>query len=111
LVADLDSDQFTVRQQAFAELERRAPGAETALRKILEGKLSAEQRRKVAQVLDGLDGERYRAHWVTVALEGIGSPEAQRLLQSLARGAPEARRTQEAAAALERWPRQRSAKP
>src|SRR5262249_46404862 len=37
LIADLDSDQFKVRQQATEELERLGPRAASALRKALQG--------------------------------------------------------------------------
>jgi hypothetical protein len=51
LLADLDSDQFTVREQATKELEKLGEAVEPALREALNGKLSAEARRRVQQVL------------------------------------------------------------
>jgi hypothetical protein len=46
--------------------------------------------------------ERLRSWRATKVLEQIASPEARRVLQSLAAGAPEARMTREAKAALKR---------
>jgi hypothetical protein len=48
------------------------------------------------------EGERLRLWRVIQVLEGIGTPEAQALLKTLAGGAPGSRLTQEAKASLER---------
>ena len=80
--------------------------AEPALRKALDGQPSPEVRRRVRQLLNKLaavpSGERLRALRALEALEQIGTPPAREALEALARGAPEARLTQEAKASLER---------
>jgi WD40 repeat protein len=115
LVLDLDSPVFATRQQALEELSRMGRLAEPALRKALSGQPSLEVRRRVQQLLGQLaavpSGERLRALRALEALEQIGTPQARAALEALARGAPEARLTQEAKAALERLARRRSAGP
>jgi len=51
LIADLDSDRFTVRDAAHKQLEQIGEPAESALRKVLEGRPSAEVRRSVEGLL------------------------------------------------------------
>ena len=61
--------------------------------------------RRVEACLDKLptrSGERLRVWRVIQVLEGIGTPEAQGVLKTLAEGAPASRLTQEAKASLER---------
>lgn len=107
LLADLDNDQFTARQQAERELEKRGVQTEPALRKALEKPSSPEARRRVEQLLEKLHGPArttavMRQMRALEVLEHIGSPEARQLLRTLAGGPPEARLTREAKAALER---------
>jgi WD40 repeat protein len=107
LIADLDSDQFTARQNASAELERLGNLAEPELRNALKGQVSLEVRRRVTQLLEKLQGpvpttDRLRAGRALELIERIGTPEAKRLLEQLAAGAPQARLSQDAKAALER---------
>jgi hypothetical protein len=106
LIADLDSAEFPVRKAALRELEKVGADAEPALRRALKGTPSTEVRRRVTGLLERLSGvpspELRRGRALQV-LELVGTPEARRLLESLARGAPEARLTQEAEAALRRW--------
>jgi RNA polymerase sigma factor (sigma-70 family) len=99
----LDSEQFTVRDQATAELEQLGDAAEAALRRALADKPSLEVRRRVERLLERLDGaeQRRRARALEV-LENIGSPESRRVLSALARGAPDAYLTQEAQTSLDR---------
>jgi hypothetical protein len=112
LVADLDSDQFAERDQARAELEKLGESARAALRRALDGKPSAEVRRRVEALLDKLDEpklspERLRAVRALEALEQLATPDARRLVEELAGGAPEAWLTREAKttkACLERQP-------
>jgi hypothetical protein len=79
---------------------------EPALRQALKEKPSAEVRRRVGALLAALKGvpppntlRALRAVWV---LERVGTPEARQLLGALAKGAPGARQTVEAQAALAR---------
>jgi WD40 repeat protein len=106
LVADLDSDRFAVRQRAEEELGNLLDVAEAALRAALAGQPSVEVRRRIEVLLNQLDPctspERLRALRALEVLEQIGTPEAQQVLEKLAQGAPQARLTQEAKAALRR---------
>jgi WD40 repeat protein len=105
LLAELDGDDFAARRRAGAELEGLADAAAPALRKALERPPSAEVRRTIERALGRLDTptpERLRAVRAVEALEWIGTPEAVRLLEELARGAAGATLTAEATAARER---------
>jgi RNA polymerase sigma factor (sigma-70 family) len=110
LIAGLDHPKFLVREQATAELERIGVPAEAALRKELAGQTSLEARVRLQRLLAKLDanvlsGEELRAWRVIEVLEHVGTPEAQRILQELAQGAPGAPRTEEAKAAVQRLSR------
>jgi hypothetical protein len=110
LIADLDSDRFAVREKAAHELEQLGRLVEPALRKALAERPSAEVRRRLTQLLERpteaiLPPEQLRAVRATEVLEQIGTPEAKALLEKLAKGAPEARLTQEAKASLQRMAR------
>ncbi|MHB1421821.1 MAG: hypothetical protein ACYC3I_01225 [Gemmataceae bacterium] len=64
-----------------------------------------EVKQRVQQLLDqsrDWNAERLRAHRAIKALEHVGTQSARELLQALANGAPESRRTEEAKAALRR---------
>ncbi len=98
LIADLDSDRFETRRRASKELEAMVELAEPALRKALAGKPSLEVRRRLRALLDPLESETFsseqlRALRVLEVLEHVGTPEARRMLESLAQGAPKARLT------------------
>jgi WD domain, G-beta repeat len=110
LLADLDSDRFETRDRAAAELEKLGEAAELTLRRSLEKNPSAEVRRRLERLLDGLDaratsGERLRALRAVEVLERLGTPEARAVLRQVADGAPGARLTAEAQASLERLER------
>jgi WD40 repeat protein len=105
-IADLDSEHFSTRTVAFQGLEKLGDRAAPALREVLAGKPSAEVRKQAGGLLARLRLARppemlQRLRAVQV-LERIGSGEARRLLETLARGMPAARETEEAKAALER---------
>jgi WD40 repeat protein len=107
LIADLDSSEFAARNVAAKELEKLLPDAEPALRQALAGKVSPEQRRRIEALLAlppaiVRDAEVLRGIRAVQALEYIGTAEAQQVLQSLAKGPPQARLTKEAAESLER---------
>jgi hypothetical protein len=106
-IADLDNDRFAVRDRATRELEKMGDLSEPALRKVLIGQPSLEARRRVEQLLQKLrdaitNPEQLQALRGIEVLEYIGTPEARGVLDVLARGAPEARLTQEAKAARQR---------
>jgi hypothetical protein len=103
---NLDSDRFTVRNQAAKELEDLGEAVEPALRQALADKPSPEVQRRLGLLLDQLEGaNRLRRSRAVEVLEQTGTAEARRLLQTLAEGASEAWLTQEAKAALERLER------
>jgi hypothetical protein len=116
LIADLDHDDFAIRESATRDLARLDLLAEPALRAALEGDVPQERRRRAEKLLEQLRGpvttpETRQAVRVVAVLEHIGRPEARQLLQRLAAGAPQARLTQEAKASLERLSRRYSRKP
>jgi dipeptidyl aminopeptidase/acylaminoacyl peptidase len=107
LLADLDNEQFAVRDDAMKELGKIGGAAEPAMRDLLKGSPSVEYRRRVEQLLEKLEGpislpESRRAVRCVEVLEHIGTPEAQRLLKTLADGAKGALLTREAQASLDR---------
>jgi RNA polymerase sigma factor (sigma-70 family) len=107
LLADLDSEQFAVREKARRELAELGELAEPALRRTLADKPSLEARRQIQTLLDNLHApvtrpETLRTLRAVAVLEDIASPEARRVLEQLARGTAEARLTREAKASLRR---------
>jgi WD40 repeat protein len=106
LIAELDSDRFATREAASRELMKLGPQAESALRKVLAGRPTAEMRRRVKALLaqPGLAGSAETARRLRgiQVLEAMGSKEARQVLEALAQGAAAARETQAAKAALER---------
>jgi RNA polymerase sigma factor (sigma-70 family) len=110
LVADLDGPAYPVRERATRELSKLERLAESALRKALAGQPSPELRQRIQQLLEQLEtvpsAERLQALRAVEVLEIAGTPEARQLLEVLAKGAPEARLTQEAKASLERLTKQ-----
>jgi WD40 repeat protein len=115
LVADLDHDEFAVRERAEAALAKLGPAAGPALRKALEGAPSAEMRARVNRLLKGAgvalpSGEELRRLRALEVLEQVNSPEARRLLEEVARAGSD-RTAREAKAALARLAHRPSAAP
>jgi hypothetical protein len=115
-VQDLDSDSFSRRQQATKQLQLLGEAAVPALRQSLRKPSSEEAARRATQLLDRLAGPtppaaQLQALRAIEVLEQIGSRDALALLQTLARGMPEARRTQEAKASLQRLAQQSAPSP
>lgn len=110
LIAELGSDDFAARENAMHALEVIGGAAVPALREALAGKLSLEARRRMAQLLQTLDpfavptADALRAIRAVQILEMIADVPAWRLLEEWSRGAPGARLTEEALAALRRMP-------
>jgi WD40 repeat protein len=107
LIAQLDDDDFTVRERASTELAKVGAGADAALRKALEGKPSPEAKRRIEDLLAkhstaGVSAERLTALRALEVLELAGTPEARRLIKSLAGGQADTPLTDEAREALER---------
>lgn len=106
LLANLDSEQFAVRDAAARELTEMGEQVEPALRRVLKGKPSLEVSKRVRSILEALRTAPPAATLRTLrairVLEGAGTPEARRILRTLAGGADAARPTREAKKALER---------
>lgn len=107
-IADLDSEQFAVREQATAELEKHGLIVLPALRRALEGGPSLELRRRIEQIREKLDGQLMRLRRMAFVLEQLGSPPARELLTAIASRKLDDRLTREAHAAVQRlqssWP-------
>jgi RNA polymerase sigma factor (sigma-70 family) len=107
LTKELDDDDFAVREKASAELEGVGEPAAKALRRVLEGKPSAELRARSERLLERLAAkvkspDVLRRERALEVLEHTGGADARVLLEEVARGAPEAALTQQARAALKR---------
>jgi RNA polymerase sigma factor (sigma-70 family) len=116
LIADLDGEEFAVRQAAEQALRRLDLLAEPALLEALRRAPPLEPRRRMERLMKELHGpvrapEVLRAVRAVAVLEYAGTPEARRVLEALAKGAPEARLTREAKSALRRLERRPDAKP
>jgi WD40 repeat protein len=105
-IADLDADNFRTRELAMRELTRLGPDAVLPLHAALDAKPSGEARNRIEALLKELhpwyikDPETLRTVRAIWVLQRMATPEARAVLDSLASGAPEARITQEAQAAL-----------
>jgi RNA polymerase sigma factor (sigma-70 family) len=112
LLANLGSAQFDVRERATAELERLGEQALPAVRKALDSQPGPEARRRLEQLLEKQERARWspspdqlRTRRALEVLERAGTPEARRVLETLAAGAPGARITQDARGVLARLSR------
>ena len=105
-IADLNSEILTVRQTAAREMEKAGEQATAPMQTELQKQPHLEIRRRLEQILkaifDNPSPNTVRTIRAIMALERIGSPDAQSVLETLARGAPGARETEEARASLER---------
>src|SRR5262249_47743293 len=108
LIADLDSEEFAVRDTAAKELTKLGEVVAPRLQRALEGAPSAEPRRRLSVILARLQGlptgESLRALRAIQALEAIGTADARDVLRILADAAPSCQ-TREANAVLERLAR------
>ncbi len=107
LLADLDSDEFAVREAASKALTAMDEQATPYLEAALESTKSAEVRARVTQILEEkrratLTAEQIRQTRAVMVLERIGDGEATNLLKRWAGGQAGARLTVEAAAAVKR---------
>jgi hypothetical protein len=107
-IAQLDSNKHAVREEATAELSRLGRAAEEALREARKTKASPEAATRIAQLLEacgrpypGTPHARRGARAVRV-LEVIGTQQALKILNRLARGIGGAGLTEQAKAALKR---------
>jgi WD40 repeat protein len=105
LIADLDSEEFTVREAATAALEKLNVWAEAALRQALKNRPPLEALRRIEALLEKAGRWNVVGGRALQVLEQIGTPEARKVLEAVAKGDPENRLTQEARASLERLPK------
>ncbi len=112
LLQGLESESFTIRRRAYDELAKQGDRIEGLLRRANEQSRPLETRRRLEDLLKGLDTpgpERLRELRALEVLEQLGGPEAHRLLASLAAGPPAARWTRAAQAARDRLERRMAA--
>src|SRR5262249_10145617 len=104
LVRDLGSIDYQTRENATRQLAALGDKAEEALRATLLSGGDLEVRRRAERLLRPLAGRTLPAaqRRCLALLEQIGSAEGREHLRQLAKGAPGARLTLEAQAALER---------
>jgi hypothetical protein len=107
LIADLEKDDFATRDRATAALKEYWPATAAALREVVAKAASLEARRRAEGIVREMESgirppaERRAVRAVEV-LEWISTKEARALLLELAKGAPDAPLTREAAAACKR---------
>ena len=106
-VADLNSDKFSLREKASAELLKLRDFAVAILDKVLGENPTLEVRRRAEAILDKLEKQppspaRLQQQRALETLELLETAEARELLITLAGGAPEAWLTQQAKAACRR---------
>lgn len=108
LIADLDHDDFAIRERATTELAKIVDQAALQLRRVLEGSPSAELRRRVEQLLQKVEGrvvqsaDRLRMIRTLELLERLGTMEVRCVFETLVQKGSDPWLGQEAKAALER---------
>jgi dipeptidyl aminopeptidase/acylaminoacyl peptidase len=107
LIEDLDNDAFQARERASQELEQIADIARPSLQKAHAEPKSAEMRKRTETLLKFTlsSPEQLRRLRAVEVLGASANPAAKQLLQELAKGAPGARLTEQARAALARLDR------
>jgi hypothetical protein len=111
LIADLDDDEFSVRDNASAELARVGESVVPALQQTLAGNPSPEVKDRIGQLLKSfkdaskLTPDLMRVLEALEVLEQAGTPESRQALEALARESLVARIMQEVKAAVERLPK------
>jgi hypothetical protein len=108
LIADLDDDDFDVREKASETLAKLGAGVVPRLQDALADKRTTPEVRKRAWKLlkrieaSELTEAQRRAHRAVAALERIGSDDAMRLLRRISAGHPDAALTRDADESLRR---------
>jgi WD40 repeat protein len=115
-IAELGKDDADHRAAAVRELRLCGRSAAPALFDALRGRPDPKARKEIERLLEVLDEqgaapEVQQALRALQVLEQIGTPEAEKLLRSLAEGAPSAEATRDARAALVRLEARRSLQP
>lgn len=108
LIKNLGSEDFDIRQDATAELEKLGDAAEHALEETLKSGPNLEERQRLERLVDKVSAPKLLSPAVVQALRGveileqIGNAEARQLLEALAKGEPTDPLTREAKRALAR---------
>ncbi len=106
-IEELSSEQFTVRKNATAELERFKTGHEDLLRDALEKASSLEARQRLEKIVYQTDPQRLRLNRMLEVLEQLHTAPARQFLQTLAEQREDAVTAREAAASLKRLEQQK----
>ena len=97
-LGDLDAEEFAKRRAAFSGLAELGRFAEGSIRQALAKKPNLEKHRRLEELLDKMTDEKrtsehQRALRAVEVLGMAGTPEARKLLETLAGGAAEAELT------------------
>jgi hypothetical protein len=109
-LAELDHDQFEKREAASAGLAHLGRTAEPVMRAALRDNPKPEAKRRLLELLARIDSfptppEQVRVLRAIAVLEDVATPEARKVLDRLASGAPGALVTEDAKAARDRLQR------
>jgi WD40 repeat protein len=109
LIADLDDNRFRVRQRASRDLANLAESAEAPIRQALAGRPSLEARDRLERLLlrlkPGLPSPaNLRTQRVLEVLERMGTAEARKAIEALAKQDPRAWLTKQVKAAGKQGP-------
>jgi hypothetical protein len=88
LIADLDSDQFAVRERASKDLGALGSTAGRQLRQALEKKPSVETTRRIKAILAACPDEDLRGLRAIEVLEAVDTPASRTVLEEWAKGDP-----------------------
>jgi hypothetical protein len=117
LVAQMNDDRFSAREQASQQAAALGDAAEPFLKEALKTTNSAEARHRIRRLLADIAGaplvlsaDQQRTIRAVQILEQIGGSQSREILERLTQGQPSARLTQEANNALARL-KERPAQP
>lgn len=103
LVAELDDDEFTVRERATLELQQHGEPVRAQLVKVLQGQPTPEVKSRVQRVLNEIAKDPPRIVRTTLwLLQVVHEPHAEAMLRLLADGEPNSWATKEAKTILAR---------
>jgi hypothetical protein len=101
-ISSLNSDQFTVRQNATQQLQRFAAAHGALLQEALKKTTSLEARQRLEKLVGRLDPERLRRSRMLEVLEQLRNEPARRFLHMLAKQKEDIEMAREAVAGLKR---------